>query len=151
MIIYEKALGPEHLEVATTANNLAGLYQNLKRPADAERLYRRALAIYEKAIGPDHPEVANTLKNLAGFYQEQARFAEAEPLYRRALAIYEKALGPEHAEVAITLNNLAGLYQEQGLYGRRSRSSSGLSLLLRRLWGQSIRTWSRSRETTPCC
>ena len=38
------------------------------RYADAEPLYKRALAIYEKALGPDHPYVATTLNNLAVLY-----------------------------------------------------------------------------------
>ena len=44
-------------DVATTLNNLALLYKNLGKYAEAEPLYSRALAIREKALGPDHPEV----------------------------------------------------------------------------------------------
>jgi len=33
--------------------------------AEAEPLYRRALAIVEKALGPEHPNVAASLNNLA--------------------------------------------------------------------------------------
>ena len=39
-------------------NNLAALYDNQGRYAEAEPLYKRALAIQEKALGPDHPDVA---------------------------------------------------------------------------------------------
>ena len=39
-------------------NNLAHLYRAQGRYADAEPLYKRALAIREKALGPDHPDVA---------------------------------------------------------------------------------------------
>ena len=70
------------------------------RYAEAEPLYKRALAIREKALGPDHPDVAKALNNLAVLYQKQGRYAEAEPLYKRALAIREKALGPDHPDVA---------------------------------------------------
>ena len=68
-------------------------YDNQGRYADAEPLYKRALAVREKTLGPDHPDVAQTLNNLALLYYNQGRYAEAEPLYKRALAIYEKALG----------------------------------------------------------
>ncbi len=78
-------------------NNLAELYRAQGRYAEAEPLYRRALAIVEKALGPEHPHVAANLNNLAGLYQAQGHYAEAEPLYQRSLAIYEKALGPERA------------------------------------------------------
>ena len=65
------------------------------RYAEAEPLFKRALAIYEKSRGPDHPFVATSLNNLADLYWTQGRYAEAEPLLKRALAIYEKTLGPK--------------------------------------------------------
>jgi len=109
LAIREKALGPDHPDVATSLNNLAELYRAQGRTAQAEPLYRRALVVYEKALGPEHPLVATALNNLAGLYRAQGRTAQAEPLYRRALAVYEKALGPEHPDVATALNNLAWL------------------------------------------
>ena len=86
--------------LAPSLNNLAVLYQAQGRYAEAEPLYKRALAIREKALGPDHPDVGTRLNNLAGLYRAQGRYAEAEPLYQRALAIREKALGPDHPDVA---------------------------------------------------
>ncbi|HEV2495519.1 MAG TPA: tetratricopeptide repeat protein [Terriglobia bacterium] len=112
----EKALGPEHPDVATDLNNLAALYAEQGEYAEAEPLYKRALAIAEKALGPEHLDVAKDLNNLAALYTERGEYAEAEPLYKRALAIAEKALGPEHPDVATDLNNLALLYHNQGKY-----------------------------------
>ena len=103
-------------------NNLAVLYTEQGRYAEAEPLYKRALAIDEKALGPDHPDVATALNNLAGLYDDQGRYAEAEPLYKRALAIREKALGPDHPDVAASLNNLAALYRRPGPL-RRGRAA----------------------------
>ena len=60
--------------------------------AQAEPLYKRALAIIQKALGPTHPDVATGLNNLALLYATQGPYAQAEPLYKRALAIREKAL-----------------------------------------------------------
>jgi len=97
-------------------NNLAALYRNQGRYAEAEPLYKRSLAIREKARGPDHPDVALALNNLAALYDKQGRTAEAEPLHKRALAVFEKALGPDHRDVATALNSLASLYDDQGRY-----------------------------------
>ena len=55
--ILEKALGPDHPDVATALSNLAELYQDQGRYADAEPLFKRSLSIHEKALGPDHPDV----------------------------------------------------------------------------------------------
>ena len=113
LAIREKALGPEHPDVAQSLNNLAGLYRAQGQYAPAEPLYRRALAIWEKALGPEHPDVATSLNHLAGLYEHQGQYAQAEPLSRRALAIREKALGPEHPNVATSLNNLGFLLASQ--------------------------------------
>ena len=95
--------------MATGLNNLAELLSDTNRLAEAEPLYRRALAITERSFGLEHPNVARGLNNLAGLLSDTNRLAEAEPLYRRALAIYENSFGPEHPDVARGLNNLAEL------------------------------------------
>jgi tetratricopeptide (TPR) repeat protein len=101
--------GPEDTRLATTLNDLAAVYYNQGKYAQAEPLYKRALAIKEKALGPEHPVVATSLNNLAALYDTQGKYAQAEPLYKRALAILEKALGPEHPHVATSLENYATL------------------------------------------
>ena len=116
LAIREKALGPDHPDVAESLNNLAELYCSQGAYAEAQPLHARALAIREKALGPNHPLVAQSLNNLAGLYRAQGAYAEAQPLYARALAIWEKALGPDHPHVAASLNNLAELYRAQGAY-----------------------------------
>ncbi len=63
LAISEKALGPEHPDVATSLNNLAELYRDQGRYGEAEPLYQRSLAISEKALGPEHPDVAQSLEN----------------------------------------------------------------------------------------
>ncbi len=80
LAISEKALGPEHPDVAQSLNNLAALYQTQGHYAEAEPLYQRSLAIWEKALGTEHPNVATSLNNLAGLYEAQGGYAEAEPL-----------------------------------------------------------------------
>src|SRR5262245_16156182 len=98
--IREKELGPEHLDVARSLNNLANLNRVKGDHAKAEALYQRALAIREKTLGAEHPDVAASLNGFANLRHDKADYTKAEALYQRALAIREKALGPEHPEVA---------------------------------------------------
>ncbi|GDX77745.1 hypothetical protein LBMAG41_28250 [Cyanobium sp.] len=114
LVIREKQLGPEHLDIATSLNKLALLYRAEGRYGQAEPLYRRSLAIREKLLGPGHPDTATILNNLGRLLENQGRFGEAEFYYKRTLAIYENVLGPWHASTAIILNNLAALYDSQG-------------------------------------
>jgi CHAT domain-containing protein len=114
LAIREKVLGKEHPDVATSLNNLAGLYSDMGNYSQAEPLFQRSLAISEKVLGKEHPDVATSLDNLASLYRAQGNYSQAEPLSQRALAIYEQVLGKEHPDVATNLNNLAVLYQAQG-------------------------------------
>ncbi len=81
----------EDLRLAASFSDEARLYYQQGEYAEAERLYRRSLAIREKALGPDHPDVATSLDNLAELYQAQGKYAEAEPLLQRSLAIRKGA------------------------------------------------------------
>ena len=93
--------------MATCLNNLALLLRATNRPAEAEPLYRRALAIDEAAYGATHPAWRRDLNNLAELLRETNRLEEAEPLFRRCPAIDEAAYGATHPDVATDLNNLA--------------------------------------------
>ena len=104
------------LMLATSLNNLAGLYELQGRYSEAEPLLKRSLLIREQQLGADHPDTAESLNNLAGLYESQGRYSEAEPLYKRSLLIKEEQLGADHPDTATSLNNLAGLYQAQGQY-----------------------------------
>ncbi len=80
-------LGPDHPDTATTLNNLALLYSDQGKYAQAEPLYQRALAIYEQAFDPDHPYIATVLENYARLLRQMQRNEEAATLEQRAQAM----------------------------------------------------------------
>ena len=104
---------PEDFQVEELTQRAPGeqgafaLYRLEKRYAEAEALYRRALAIWEKVLGPEHREVATGLNNLAETCYQQGRYQEAESLLQRSLAIKEKVFGSDHPDVAETLKAYA--------------------------------------------
>jgi tetratricopeptide (TPR) repeat protein len=120
LAIRERALGPNHADVAESLDNLASLYKCQGKHAKVEPLYRRALAIREMAPEPNDWRLFTSLSNLTSFYEERAESAKLEPLYLRAVAIYEKRLvecGPDSVLLprfflASNLLNLAKLYRE---------------------------------------
>ena len=81
------------------------------RDAEAELLFRDALAICEKVSGPEHKNTATCLDNLATACRIQSKFAEALPLCQRALLIREKVHGREHRETAASYSNLGWLHR----------------------------------------
>ncbi len=66
------------------------MYYIQGRHAEAEPLYKRALAIREKSLGPKHPNVATSLENYAARVRATGRTAEAEKMEARAKAIRAK-------------------------------------------------------------
>jgi len=119
--IREEVLGPDHVDTATSLDNLAQLYHVTGLYSQAEPLYRRAIQIFEKTVGPEAPETALSLNNLGVLVQLTGRNAEAESLFRRALAIREKVLGPEHPDTAKSIGTLAGVYKTMGAYTEAER------------------------------
>ena len=122
--------------MATSLNNLAGLYRRQGRYSEAEPLYKQALEMYKRLLGEEHPSVATSLNNLAGLYRRQGRYSEAEPLYKQALEMYKRLLGEEHPSVATSLNNLAGLYRRQGRYSEAEPLYKQALEMYKRLLGE---------------
>jgi tetratricopeptide (TPR) repeat protein len=86
--------------------------------AEAEPLFRRALAIDEAAYGATHPSVATDLNNLASLLQDTNRLEEAEPLMRRMVSIlkhFNDSTGHEYPHWRVALANYIGLLQAMGL------------------------------------
>ena len=108
--IREKALGPDHLDVADSLDVLAGLYQSQKRYAEAEPLLKRALSIREEAFGRNDPRISDSLYALAGLYEAQGRTAEAGPLQSRAEAIRKKSPQMRYKMVAETSYAVVKVY-----------------------------------------
>lgn len=107
-------LGPDALEVANSAHNLACLYIELGRSAEAEPLFREALKIHRDRLGDRHAIVANTMNNLGDTLRHQGRYEAAEQLLTESLAIRRELLGNSHPDIILSLMSLAALREKQG-------------------------------------
>ncbi len=114
--IKEDSLGPDHVELAVTLDNLGVVLLLNGERAAAETLFRRSLATRESNLGDDDPRVAFSLDYLGIVLQEAGDLAEAERYFRRALAIREQKLDPDHLDVSLSLNYLGALLWERGDY-----------------------------------
>jgi serine/threonine-protein kinase len=107
--VLERALGPEHHQVATTLVNLGMALHaqgDVRRPTP---LFERAVAIQTRTMGPDHPNVAFALVGLGRAEVALGRLDEARAALERAQAIREKA-GPDHPDLAEPLLGLGELH-----------------------------------------
>ena len=66
------------VDVATTLNNLARLYEAEGRYADGVPLSLRAIEILENLEMARHPYMAATLNNLGALYTGLGRYEDAE-------------------------------------------------------------------------
>ncbi|MFO0831017.1 MAG: serine/threonine-protein kinase [Phycisphaerales bacterium] len=78
---------------AGTLHNYANFLYRQNRPAEAEKVYREALALREQALGPDNHNTLGTRRMLASTLTNLGRYAEAEELHARVLADTRRLLG----------------------------------------------------------
>jgi len=102
-------LGADNERLATSLSHLGQLKTRQKEFAQAEALFRRALAIRERVLGKDHPSLIPAINNLASVQAAAGNVAQAEPLFRRALELNDRAFGEQSAAAAAPLNSLARL------------------------------------------
>ena len=69
--------------MASPLNNLAILYVDQGKYAEAEPLYQRALHIWEQAFGAEHPYTRTAVKNYAILLRIMNRETEALSLEAR--------------------------------------------------------------------
>jgi hypothetical protein len=69
--------------VAAVDNNLALLYRTEGKCADAEPLYKRAIAIYESSPGSGTSRYANVLSNYAELLRSTGRPAGAQSVLQQ--------------------------------------------------------------------
>ncbi len=114
LAIREKALGPDHPDVADSLHNLGDVHRLIGDYAAATTVFEQVLAIREKALGPDHPSVADSLSVLGTVRRLLGDQTEVREVFERALAIREKALGPDHSSVADSLDDIGNLHHDIG-------------------------------------
>jgi tetratricopeptide (TPR) repeat protein len=127
----ERLLGPEHLDVLGSINNLGVLLSDKGDYSGAEMLYRRALAGYELAVGAEHSKTLGTVSDLGKLLYSKGDYMGAEVLFRRALEGRNKSLGPTHADTLDTMKNLANAISdpEESEAMHRRVLEEGLKLL----------------------
>ncbi len=129
----ERWFGSSDLDLAGALNDLGMVRKYQGRYADAERLYRRSLAILRAARLGQSDDAASIHHNLGGVAHAQGRYARAERPARRAVALREKsgrlpAIAADVAALAAVLEGRGKLAEATACYRRALR-------IFRRLFG----------------
>jgi tetratricopeptide (TPR) repeat protein len=110
--LWEVSAGYEAF-AAIALNNLARLRGLQGNYAEAESLYKRALAAEEKNFGKDHPEIATTLMSLGALYRARGNSAQAAETYRQAHLLLDRTVG---ARDPLTIESRARIGDSSGGY-----------------------------------
>ena len=113
LALWEEKQGKEGSNVAQTLNNLAETLNRAGRLPEAERLYRRALALHQKAS--HEYDSAETMIGLSSVLRDEKKFKEAHGSLNDALKILKRIDGGSSERIALTLHNLGDLsfFQDQ--------------------------------------
>ena len=80
-------LGPEHPDTLASMTNLASIYGDEGKYAQAEALTSQTLEIQRRVLGPEHPDTLMSMGNLALTYGEEDEYPQAEALSSQTLEI----------------------------------------------------------------
>jgi tetratricopeptide (TPR) repeat protein len=65
----KKNAGPDHADTGVALCSLGTICESMNHHAEAEKCYKRALAILEKALGSDHKQVRGLLRIMTRLYE----------------------------------------------------------------------------------
>lgn len=114
--IREKALPPDHPDLALSYSNVAASLADFKRYDEAIPLFEKALAIVEKRLGVEHPSYSETLLSMGVTLGLAGRLPEAEATLRRAKNLSARVLGPGHTQTNRAADLLARTLIERHRY-----------------------------------
>ena len=108
LAIRRNVLGDEHPLVALTLNLLGEIRHAQGAYAEAEALYKEALAIQEKSPGLDHPSTARTMMNYSRLLRQTKRKPQAQALEARGKTILSVAARQNPANWTVDVTDFTG-------------------------------------------
>jgi len=114
LAITERNLGPNNVRVGAASNELGVVLLELGKPAEALKLFKRAVKIDQMAYGGPHPVIARDLNNIGGALLALNELGDAKASLERAIAMDTTVYGPEHVVVARDRHNLGLVLDKMG-------------------------------------
>jgi tetratricopeptide (TPR) repeat protein len=112
-----RALDHEPLVKADLFQTLGNIYQDVGRFADADNLFRSALAIRRSQLPSDDTSIASILVALGKLRVNQGKFREAEHLIRQGLSIDDRHTFNRQTGIANDWSALGLVLDHEGKHG----------------------------------
>jgi tetratricopeptide (TPR) repeat protein len=134
--IRQELFGERHSDIATSLNNVGGVYYNQGDLQSALEYFQLALAMFRELFGERHSDIAGSLNNVGSVYFDQGDLQSALEYFQLALTMRRELFAGRHPDTANSLNSIGSVYYEQGDL-RRGAEYLQLSLTMRReLFGE---------------
>ena len=130
LAIAERALGPDHADVAEMIDFIGILLGRSGQFEEAVRFHQRAQGSMERALGPGHNRVAEVLNNLCKSYKDAGQYGEGQPVCERSISIAVNALGPGFQGVGCTRGHYAEVLCGQGKFDQGVKEARSAITLL---------------------
>lgn len=104
------------LDAARTLHELAILYSNQERQADAATCYQKMASLYERAFGRKSVPYIHAIDWLGSTRVAQKHYSEAKLLFKQAISTAEHLPTRSHTEVINAIRCLASVYLEEKNY-----------------------------------
>ena len=82
--------------MATSYNNIGGVYLKKGDLENALLQFQRALEIRTRVFGSEHTDVAMSYGNMGCVYRSLGKAEEAREMFTKTYSIFLKVLGPDH-------------------------------------------------------
>ena len=114
LVLKEKALGPDHPDVAVSEGNLGLTLKEMGANQEALAHVDRGIALQEKALGAGHSELATDFSNRGEILNALGRYHEARESFQRALSVWERELGPDNLNLGYALTGIGLSHLAEG-------------------------------------
>jgi tetratricopeptide (TPR) repeat protein len=101
-----KRLDPDHPDIMSGLENLAGRYMDAGFYTESERVLKQSIDGYARVYGSKSAQATAGKDYLAHLYHRMARLAEAAEIYRNVVHDYETAFGLSHPDTVRCASNL---------------------------------------------
>ena len=107
--IEEKQIPRNDLSLASSYNNIGGVYRSMGDYPKALSSHEKALAIRQQSLPPTHPSLASSYNNMGLVHENMGNYSKAHSYFERAVDIGERSLPANHPILQKRRDNLADI------------------------------------------
>jgi len=135
---------PGHRDVTTAMHNLAVIYSNARRLAEARQMFEKVIPILERVDGPRFERLATSELLYGRTLRDTGQFMPAMKLLRRSYERRLKLFGPAAEDTIIAANDLVSLMARFGYRKDVAKLRLGVFQVMAKKYGRDHRQTARA-------